>query len=150
MNGEVKKVLSEKNYLALLKYHGGYRTGPRMTEEIRYFKSCDYICASSYKLSEDSDELCFNPTVWALTPCGEDALSEFELNRAKVEQQEAEKKAAEAKRLEERHEDHAVQKRQYTTQNKLAVIMPLVTFFLGLFLEYWTRILDRVFSSIFH
>ena len=71
-------MLSERNYLALLEYRKEKYTGPKVTEQIRYFKECDYIRPTSHELKEQFGEFCMNPTAWIITPRGEDALAEFE------------------------------------------------------------------------
>lgn len=71
-------MLSEKNYLALLEYRSEKYTGPKITEQISYFKECDYIRPTSHELKEQSGEFCMNPTAWIITPRGDDALAEFE------------------------------------------------------------------------
>lgn len=71
-------MLSERNYLALLEYRKEKYTGPKVTEQIRYFKECDYIRPTSHELKEQSGEFCMNPTAWIITPRGDDALAEFE------------------------------------------------------------------------
>ena len=71
-------MLSEKNYLALLEYRSEKHIGPKMTEQIRYFKACDYIRSTSHELKEQSGEFCISSTTWIITPYGEDALAEFE------------------------------------------------------------------------
>lgn len=71
-------MLSERNYRALLEYRKEKYTGPKITEQIRYFKECDYIHPTSHELKEQSGEFCMNPTAWIITPRGDDALAEFE------------------------------------------------------------------------
>ena len=71
-------MLSERNYRALLEYRKEKYTGPKITEQIRYFKECDYIRPTSHELKEQSGEFCMNPTAWIITPRGDDALAEFE------------------------------------------------------------------------
>lgn len=71
-------MLSERNYRALLEYRTEKETGPKMTDQIRYFKDCGYIRAGRYDLQERPGEFYINPTAWIITPRGEDALAEFE------------------------------------------------------------------------
>lgn len=54
---------------------------------------------------------------------------------------------AEATRLKERHEDYANDERRYRTQNKIAIIMPIVTFLLGLIVEHFFGILALIFGT---
>lgn len=86
-------MLSEGNYRALLEYRKEKYTGPKVTEQIRYFKECDYIRPTSHELKEQSGEFCMNPTAWIITPRGEDALAEFE----QVMQDHSEEKANQKK-----------------------------------------------------
>lgn len=53
-----------------------------------------------------------------------------------------EQERTEAKRIQERLEDHADAERRYRTQNKISVIMPLVTFFLGMIVEHFAGIVS--------
>ena len=71
-------MLSERNYRALLEYRKEKYTWPKITEQIRYFKECDYIRPTSHELKKKSGEFCMNPTAWIITPRGDDALAEFE------------------------------------------------------------------------
>ena len=59
------------------------------------------------------------------------------------------KQTAEAKRLQERHEDHANEERRHRTQNQIAIVMPLITFALGLLVEHFFQIVGFLFS-VFH
>lgn len=73
-------------------------------------------------------------------------LESIEINRAKDGQQKAEQKAREAQRLQERHEDYTHAERRYRTQNKIAVIMPFITFALGLLVEHFYGIIGFLFG----
>ena len=86
-------MLSEKNYLALLEYRSEKYTGPKITEQTRYFKKCNYIRSTSHALKDQSGKFCMNPTAWIITPYGEDALAEFE----NVAKQKADEKAQKKK-----------------------------------------------------
>ena len=85
-------MLSESNYRALLEYRSEKYTGPKMTEQIRYFKKCNYIRPTSHELQKRSGEFCMNPTTWIITPCGEDALAEFEQVMQHHSEEKAQKK----------------------------------------------------------
>jgi hypothetical protein len=85
-------MLSEKNYYALLEYRREKYTGPKITEQIRYFKECGYIRPVSHELKETAGEFCMNPTVWIITPRGEDSLAEFEYRAEQDTKSNAEKK----------------------------------------------------------
>lgn len=71
----------------------------------------------------------------SITPSGSELLEAEHVQHAEAAQRQADQKAAEAKRLEERHQDRADAERRYRTQNKIAVIMPVITFFLGVLAE---------------
>ena len=75
-----------------------------------------------------------------ITTLGREALEREQQQREAAAEHQREKQAAETKRLQERHEDQANDERRYRTQNKIAVIMPLVTFVLGLLAEHFLQI----------
>ena len=87
-----------------------------------------------------------------LTPPGETALlAESEIRRktaAEKAQQEAKDQAAEAKRLRERAEDRADEERRHRTQNKIAIIMPFITFLLGMIAEHFAGIVGTLISLL--
>ena len=70
-------MLSAENYNALLKFRSGPVSG-KMDSRMRYFRDQEYIEPNSYRAEGSLDDLYINPTSWRLTPCGEDALAEFE------------------------------------------------------------------------
>lgn len=116
-------MLSETSYVALKKYRGGLYTGPSITAEIREFRDQGYIIATSRESREHPGELCMNPTKWELTLKGEDALSEFEKT----------------------HRKEAEDKRQRRFQNQVAVaqvLVPLITFILGLVVEHYAGLIS--------
>lgn len=84
-----------------------------------------------------------------LTEEGRAALAGLRKQHAEQTKQEREKKRAEAVRLEERQQDHADEERRYRTQNKIAIIMPLVTFALGVLVEHFYGIFGLIWSA-FH
>lgn len=122
-------MLSEKNYLALLEYRHEKYTGPKFTEEIKYFKDCDYIRSASHELKEHPGQFCMNPTSWIITPRGEDALAEFEYVRNKDTQNERENSLD----------------RKITI---LSIAISLITFFAGFVVEHFAQIVDW-FISLF-
>ena len=71
-------MLSERNYRALLEYRTEKETGPKVTEQIKYFNECGYIRAGRHDLKERPGKFYSVPTAWIITPRGEDALAEFE------------------------------------------------------------------------
>lgn len=116
-------MLSDTSYNALKKYRGGFYTGPSITMEIREFRDQGYIVAVSRELREHPGSFCTNPTKWELTHRGEDALSEFEQDRQK----------------------QAEDKRQRRFQNKVSVaqvLVPFVTFVLGLVVEHYAGLVS--------
>lgn len=84
-----------------------------------------------------------------ITEEGRTALADFRIQKAQEEKREREKERAETVRLQERHQDQADEERRYRTQNKIAIIMPLVTFVLGMLVEHFYRIIGFL-SSLFH
>ena len=83
-----------------------------------------------------------------ISDLGRATLLTAEAERAKRAEQKATEEAAEAKRLKERREDRADEERRYRTQNRISVIMPIVTFLLGLLVEHFCEIVSSVFSLI--
>lgn len=120
-------MLSDSNYNALKKYRGGLYTGPSFTEEIRYFRDCGYITATSRVDRDFPGSFSMNPTEWTLTSRGDDALAEFEYVRQK----------------------DADTKRQQRFENKISVatvLVPAITFVLGLIVEHCSGILGVLFE----
>lgn len=78
---------------------------------------------------EQPGTYCMNPTKWTITPLGEDALSEFEQTRQK----------------------QANEERQRRFQNKISVaqvLVPLITFILGLIVEHCAGLVSAL-SDLF-
>ena len=120
-------MLSEGNYRALLEYRNEKYTGPKVTEQIRYFKECDYIRPTSHELKEQSGEFCMNPTTWIITPRGEDALAEFEYI----------------------HNKDAQDERRQRFDRKMQILniaIPLLTFVAGLLAEHFSGIVSWIVS----
>ena len=88
----------------------------------------------------------FNPPIVYTTQKGKAVLSDFREKQANKKQEETEKQRAEAKRLIERHEDKADNERRYRTQNKIAIIMPIITFFLGLIVKHFGKVIEYICS----
>ena len=122
-------MLSEKNYHALLEYRTEKETGPKMTDQIKYFKDCGYIRAARHDLKETPGKFFLNPTAWIITPCGDDALAEFEYVHNKDTQEER------RQRLDRKVEI-------------LGILISLITFILGLLAEHFVGITDWI-SSLF-
>ena len=117
-------MLSERNYRALLEYRKEKYTGPKITEQIRYFKECDYIRPTSHELKEQSGEFCMNPTAWIITPRGEDALAEFEA-------------------VSKQKSDEHAQKKKDRAFDVFLVILGTV---IGLFVEHFSGIISWIVS----
>ena len=66
-----------------------------------------------------------------------EAESEEEQNRTKQE-------AAESKRLAEKFEDHAAQERRHVQQQKVSVVVQLLTFLLGLIADHFSEIISLI------
>lgn len=114
--------MTEYEYNSLLKYRGGLYTGGRVTDEIRHFRKLGYIDAASYSSEYDRGEIYLNPTAWKLTLAGESAISEFEQKREQQAQDERE--------------------RRFNRKIAIAqVLIPLITFILGLLAEHYVGIL---------
>lgn len=84
-----------------------------------------------------------------VTPAGKASVECSRKETARENQRKADQECTEAKRLQERREDYANDERRYRTQNKIAIIMPFITFVLGVLVEHWTGIAGYVFS-LFH
>ena len=125
-------------YNALVKFRGEPVRNPNGPDEMtKYLTEQKYIKVTE---NEVLPHFTILPVAWEITPLGLSALSEFEVKSAESKEQHAKEKCAEAKRAQERLEDHANEERRYRTQNKIAIIMPVVTFLLGLFVEHFAGI----------
>lgn len=80
---------------------------------------------------------------------GREQLDAERKHCAAAAKQECDKQTAEAKRLQERHEDYANEERRHRTQNQIAIVMPLITFVLGLLVEHFFQIVVFLFA-VFH
>ena len=96
----------------------------------------DFLHKKNYIVSD----VRFGRDYFCLTSEGESALAEYREAIAQRRQQQAEKEAAEAKRLEERAQDRADQERRYRGQNKISIIVPAITFVLGMVTEHFSGI----------
>ena len=84
-----------------------------------------------------------------LTEKGRAALADFRQEKAEAAKHERDKQRADTKRLEERRQDHADEERRHRTQNKIAIIVPLLIFVLGILIEH-LDVIRRFLSSLFH
>ena len=140
-------MISPEVYHQLLPFRAGpIRRSEGPTPMLQYLTEQKLIQVSD---NDVFSGLSIRPIEWELTPLGMSALSEYEQAAAEKAEQKAEKKAAEAKRLQERHEDRADEERRYRTQNKIAIIMPIVTFFLGLVVEHIYGVFGSILEFLF-
>lgn len=124
-------MLSESSYNALKRFRGGLYTGPVLTPEIREFRDLKYIHPTSRELKDQPGQYCMNYTVWSTTALGEDALSEFEQKREQQAQDERE--------------------RRFNRKISIAqVLVPLITFLLGLLVEHYAGIVSAIVSAFAH
>lgn len=86
---------------------------------------------------------------YTLSNSGRAVLAAFRKDKAAKAEQQAKDADAEATRLKERAEDRADEERRHRAQNKIAVIMPILTFALGVIAQYFGRIVEFVIE-FFH
>lgn len=87
-------------------------------------------------------------TVCFATELGKTVLAGISIKEAQAASEQREKERVESKRIEERREDYANEERRYRTQNKIAIIMPLVTFFLGVLTEHFFDVFGTLANQI--
>ena len=95
----------------------------------------------------------FHLDVLSLTPAGSGLLEELDKHAAQEEQRQAEQEAAEAKRLQERHDDRSREERYHRSQNRVpilaAVVNSFLSFVLGLLVEHHAQIIAALLA-LFH
>ena len=95
----------------------------------------------------------FHSDTLSVTPAGLGLLEELDQHAAQEEQRQAEQEAAEAKRLQERHDDRSREERYQRTQTRVTLLAPVlgscVSFLLGLLVEYKAGILAALLA-LFH
>lgn len=111
---------------------------PRQDEVLRFLVS-EGIATARCDIQAD---------FWTLTEKGRSVLATHRDDSAQKALQDAKEKAAEVQRLKERREDHAKAERRYRTQNKIAVIVPFATFFLGLGFEHFSGVAEAALSLL--
>ena len=114
-------MLTKDQYESLKTFKGGLPTDGKLTEEMRYFREQKYIKPTSYQFPNGGFGA--NPTAWSITPAGEAALFEFE----------------------QAVQNKAEQERQQRFQNKISVLqvlIPFITFFLGLVVEHYSGLVS--------
>lgn len=95
----------------------------------------------------------FHLDTLSVTPAGSGLLEELDKHAAQEEQRQAEQEAAEAKRLQERHDDRSREERYQRTQTRVTLLAPVlgscVSFILGLLVEYKAGLLAALLT-LFH
>ena len=141
-------MLTKMEYDELVKFRNGplqRLDGP--TPMIPHLVDLEYLKVIETNVLPD---LTLLSVAWQLKTEGEIALWEVEERSAQEEQRRAEQEAAEAKRLKERHEDHAREERFHRTQNKVeiaaAIIGACISFVLGMVVEHQASIITTILS----
>ncbi len=95
----------------------------------------------------------FHLDTLSVTPAGSGLLEELDKHAAQEEQRQAEQEAAEAKRLQERHDDRTREERYHRSQNRVtilaAVVSSFLSFALGLLVEHHAQIISSLIA-LFH
>lgn len=95
----------------------------------------------------------FHLDTLSVTPAGSGLLEELDKHAAQEEQRQAEQEAAEAKRLQERHDDRSREERYHRSQNRVtilaAVVNSFLSFVLGLLVEHHAQIIAELLA-LFH
>lgn len=95
----------------------------------------------------------FHLDTLSVTPAGSGLLEELDKHAAQEKQRQAEQEAAEAKRLQERHDDRSREERYQRTQTRVTLLAPVlgscVSFLLGLLVEYKAGLLAALLA-LFH
>nr|DAO62481.1 MAG TPA: hypothetical protein [Caudoviricetes sp.] len=95
----------------------------------------------------------FHLDTLSVTPAGSGLLEELDKHAAQEEQRQAEQEAAEAKRLQERHDDRSREERYHRSQNRVtilaAVVSSFLSFALGLLVEHHAQIISSLIA-LFH
>ena len=95
----------------------------------------------------------FHLDTLSVTPAGSGLLEELDKHAAQEEQHQAEQEAAEAKRLQERHDDRSREERYHRSQNRVtilaAVVNSFLSFVLGLLVEHHAQIIATLLA-LFH
>ena len=73
-------------------------------------------------------------------------LNDLREAESKEKQNRAEQEASESKRLAEKFEDHAAQERRHVQQQKVSVVVPLLTFLLGMIADHFGEIISLIAS----
>ena len=113
----------------------------------------DLIAQNLLSCKKALDSRDFHLDVLSLTPAGSGLLEELDKHAAQEEQRQAEQEAAEAKRLQERHDDRSREERYHRSQNRVtilaAVVNSFLSFVLGLLVEHHAQIIAALLA-LFH
>lgn len=113
----------------------------------------DLIAQNLLSCEKALDSRDFHLDVLSLTPAGSGLLEELDKHAAQEEQRQAEQEAAEAKRLQERHDDRSREERYHRSQNRVtilaAVVNSFLSFVLGLLVEHHAQIIAALLA-LFH
>lgn len=113
----------------------------------------DLIAQNLLSCKKALDSRDFHLDVLSLTPAGSGLLDELDKHAAQEEQRQAEQEAAEAKRLQERHDDRSREERYHRSQNRVtilaAVVNSFLSFVLGLLVEHHAQIIAALLA-LFH
>jgi len=143
-------VLSKRDYdlLVLYREERPYPENEDDQERFERFRANGWVRDTRFESLQSGNIIMpLNPTHFIVSEMGKDLLEAFEEQAAQEEKRQAEKEAAEARRLQERHEDYANAERRYRTQNKISVLgilIPFLTFLLGVYVEYRLALLTNL------
>lgn len=124
-------MISELTYRELVKYREPYCPEEKDHGRFEMIRNSNYITILSWKtITLPPHGNVQTPDKWVITEIGKDALAEFE----------------------KEHNKEIERKRQQRFQNKisiLGVLVPFITFFVGLVVEHYVGILAWI-ASLFH
>lgn len=113
----------------------------------------DLLAKNLLSCKKALDSRDFHLDVLSITPDGSSLLEELDKHAAQEEQRQAEQEAAEAKRLQERHDDRTREERYHRSQNRVtilaAVVSSFLSFALGLLVEHHAQIISSLIA-LFH
>lgn len=147
-------MLSKNDYDLLVRYRAErpYPEDEAGQERFDRFLENEWVRATRHETLRSGSIIApLNPTHFMVSEAGKDLLEAFEKQAAQEEERQAEKEAAEARRLQERHEDYANAERRYRTQNKisvLSILVPLLTFLLGIYVEYRLALMTHLIRLV--
>lgn len=138
--------LNDLDYEELSKFKNGPREVPDIrSPRLQRLIDSGYLEASAYMQLPDGD--CVS-THYRLTLAGEDALARYE----KMRDQRAKDEERQSLEDERRKEEKALQEVQTRASVRASwaavaqVVVPVITFIIGLLVEHWTGIVNLIFS----